>query len=97
MYQLESRGSLGTSRRCATAVSSSSSRSTGDGTVGAEREEPKSGKRVGPDDAAAGYALGAAFGTGAEPMWEADHERPAGAVAVSRVRPHSAACGSGWE
>lgn len=44
--------------------------STGDGTVGAEWEEPKSGKRVEPHDAAVGYALAAAFGTGAEPMWK---------------------------
>ncbi|AGJ58001.1 MULTISPECIES: hypothetical protein [Streptomyces] len=44
--------------------------STGDGTVGAEWEEPKSGERVEPHDAAVGYALAAAFGTGAEPMWK---------------------------
>ncbi|MER6653895.1 hypothetical protein ABT248_25560 [Streptomyces sp. NPDC000971] len=44
--------------------------STGDRTVGAEWQEPKSGERVEPHDAAVGYALAAAFGTGAEPMWK---------------------------
>ncbi|WP_455358911.1 hypothetical protein [Streptomyces sp. SYSU K21746] len=44
--------------------------STGDGTVCAEWEGSKSGERVEPHDAAVGYALAAAFGTGAEPMWK---------------------------
>ncbi|MGW7050454.1 hypothetical protein [Streptomyces sp. NPDC054887] len=44
--------------------------STGDGTVGAEWEEPTSGEGIEPHDAAVGYALAGAFGTGAEPMWK---------------------------
>ncbi|MEU0127004.1 MULTISPECIES: hypothetical protein [unclassified Streptomyces] len=69
MYEL-SRGSLGTSRLLRDGRFLVVFTSTGDGTVGAEREEPKSGKRVAPHDAAVGYALGAAFGTGAELMWK---------------------------
>ncbi|MFB7172165.1 hypothetical protein ACFCYM_15235 [Streptomyces sp. NPDC056254] len=41
--------------------------STGDGRVTAEW---KGGRRPEPYDAAVGYALAAAFGTGAEPMWK---------------------------
>ncbi|MFH8281088.1 hypothetical protein [Streptomyces antibioticus] len=44
--------------------------STGDGTVSAAWEGSNSGERVEPHDAAVGYALAAAFGTGAEPMWK---------------------------
>ncbi|MET8456857.1 MULTISPECIES: hypothetical protein [Streptomyces] len=44
--------------------------STGDGTVGAEWEEPNGGDPTEPHDAAVGYALAAAFGTGAEPTWK---------------------------
>jgi hypothetical protein len=43
--------------------------STGDGTVGADWEGTESGERPEPHDAAVGYGLAAAFGTGAEPMW----------------------------
>ncbi|MFD6885635.1 hypothetical protein [Streptomyces sp. NPDC059957] len=41
--------------------------SVGDGRVGAEWQHES---RRTPDDAAVGYALAAAFGTGAEPMWK---------------------------
>ncbi|MET9100751.1 hypothetical protein [Streptomyces antibioticus] len=44
--------------------------STGDGTVSAAWEGSNSAERVEPHDAAVGYALAAAFGTGAEPMWK---------------------------
>ncbi|MBT2440036.1 hypothetical protein J7E93_07855 [Streptomyces sp. ISL-36] len=45
--------------------------STGDGSVTAEwQAEGGSGRGVGPYDASVGYALAAAFGTGAEPMWK---------------------------
>ncbi|MFF8831844.1 hypothetical protein [Streptomyces sp. NPDC015131] len=41
--------------------------SSGDGRVSAEWRE---GARVSPQDAAVGTALAAAFGTGAQPLWE---------------------------
>ncbi|MFJ8077315.1 hypothetical protein ACIQ7Q_26140 [Streptomyces sp. NPDC096176] len=45
--------------------------STGDGSVTAEwRAEAGSGRGAGLYDASVGYALAAAFGTGAEPMWK---------------------------
>lgn len=45
--------------------------STGDGNVTVEWEaESDSGRVLEPYDASVGYALAAAFGTGAEPMWK---------------------------
>ncbi|WP_336322338.1 hypothetical protein [Streptomyces lavendofoliae] len=44
--------------------------STGDGRVSAEWKVAESGERPEPHDAAIGYGLAAAFGTGAEPMWK---------------------------
>ncbi|WP_455352265.1 hypothetical protein [Streptomyces sp. SYSU K217416] len=62
--------SLGTSRLLRDGCLLGVFTSTGDGTVCAEWEGSKSGERVEPHDAAVGYALAAAFGTGAEPMWK---------------------------
>lgn len=59
--------SLGTSRLLRDGTPLSVFTSTGDGSVTAEWE---TGIEPGPYDAAVGYALAAAFGTGAEPMWK---------------------------
>lgn len=59
--------SLGTSRLLRDGTLLSVFTSTGDGKVTAEWE---TGAVPDPYDASAGYALAAAFGTGAEPMWK---------------------------
>ncbi|MDT0454950.1 hypothetical protein RM550_04225 [Streptomyces sp. DSM 41527] len=59
--------SLGTSRLLREGTSLGVFTSTGDGIVTAEWE---TGTAPGPYDASVGYALAAAFGTGAEPMWK---------------------------
>ncbi|MFF4248065.1 hypothetical protein ACFYY2_26880 [Streptomyces sp. NPDC001822] len=65
MYEL-SRGSLGTSSLLRYGRFLVVFTSTGDGTVGAEREEPKSGKRMVPHDAAVGCALAATHRDGGQ-------------------------------
>ncbi|MFG2138109.1 hypothetical protein [Streptomyces sp. NPDC048650] len=59
--------SLGTSRLLRDDTPLSVFTSTGDGNVTAEWE---TGTVPGPYDASVGYALAAAFGTGAEPIWK---------------------------
>ncbi|WP_149827063.1 hypothetical protein [Streptomyces tailanensis] len=59
--------SLGSSRLLRDGVVIGAFTSTGDGEVTAEWEPDAAPE---PHDAAIGYALAAAFGTGAEPMWK---------------------------
>ncbi|OEU90541.1 hypothetical protein DB35_05015 [Streptomyces abyssalis] len=63
--------SLGTSRLLCDGWLLGVFTSSGDGNVTAEWEtEGDSGRIPDPYDASVGYALAAAFGTGAEPMWK---------------------------
>ncbi|MFD0265689.1 hypothetical protein ACFVGY_03710 [Streptomyces sp. NPDC127106] len=62
--------SLGTSRLLRDGVPLGEFTSTGDGQVTVEWSEDGTGARPEAYDAAMGYALAAAFGTGAEPWWE---------------------------
>ncbi|MEU2390877.1 hypothetical protein [Streptomyces sp. NPDC007369] len=62
--------SLGTSRLLHDGVPLGEFTSTGDGQVTAEWRAAGTGARPEAYDAAVGYALAAAFGTGAEPMWK---------------------------